>query len=122
MGLILVIDDHEDTRVVLRKLMERRGHQTLAADTAEAALALLATEKPDLIIVDGMMPGMNGVEFIRLVRANLEMATLPIILYTAISDQTFLDNAIEKGANEIWIKSSCNPVQMQDRVAHYVPQ
>jgi len=100
--------------------MERRGHQTLGADTAEAALALLAAERPSLIIVDGMMPGMNGVEFIRLVRANLETATIPIILYTAISDQTFLDNAIEKGANEIWIKGRTDSEQMHARVEHYL--
>ena len=44
---------------------------------------------------------------------------MPLILGTAVGDQTFLDNAMEKGANEIWIKSSCNPVHMQGRVAHY---
>jgi CheY-like chemotaxis protein len=119
MGLILVIDDHTDTRKVVQKLLGRWGHQTLDVDTAEAALALLATEKPTLIIVDGMMPGMNGIEFIRLVRANLETATIPIILYTAVSDQTFLDNAIEKGANEIWIKGRTDTEQIQMRVEHY---
>lgn len=121
MGRILVIDDHADTLEIVRKLMERCGHQTTGVETGEAGLALLATEKPELIIVDGMMPGMNGIEFIRLVRANPETAAIPIILYSAISDQTFLENAIEKGANEVCIKGGEASESIQQRVARYLP-
>ena len=120
MALVLVIDDYEDTRAVVQKLLERRGLQTLGTDTGEAAIALLVTEKPNVIIVDGMMPGMNGIEFIRIVRANVETASIPIILYTAISDQTFLDNAIEKGANEICVKGSHDIGKILECVDRYV--
>ena len=120
MGLILVIDDHEDTRHVLRKLMEQWGHQTLGAETAEAALVVLAGEKPDLIIVDGMMPGVNGVEFIRLARASEATALTPIILYTAVADPTFTDNALQKGASEIWIKGQVHISDMRKRVEEYL--
>lgn len=120
MALVLVIDDHAETLFVVRRIIERKGFRTLGAETAEAALALLATEKPDLIIVDGMMPAMNGVEFIRLARAHEATALTPIILYTAVMDKTFLDNAIEKGANEVWIKGQIDNAQIQERVAHFL--
>ena len=64
---------------------------------------------------------MNGVEFIRLARANEATALTPIILYTAITDKVFLSNAIEKGANEVWIKGQVDNLQIQERVAHYLP-
>jgi len=121
MGKILVVDDHDDTRNVLKKLFARWGHETAVAETGEAGLALVAgEEKPDLIIVDGMMPGMNGVEFIRLFRATHEMPVIPIILYTAINDHAFTENALEKGANEIWIKGTITMEQIRARVGHYL--
>lgn len=119
MGLVLVVEDHFDTREMVQTLLRHWGHETLGAETAEAGLALLATEKPKLIIVDGMMPGMNGAEFIRLVRTNEATMLIPIVLYTAVTDQIFIDNAIEKGANEIWIKGQVETDEMRERIAHY---
>jgi CheY-like chemotaxis protein len=121
MGLILVVDDHTDTRNFMAKLLKQWGYRALEAETGEAALALLAGEdKPDLVIVDGMMPGMNGAEFIRLMRADEKTSTIPAILYTAICDHAFTDNALEKGASEIWIKLVIKPEQIRERVGHYV--
>jgi CheY-like chemotaxis protein len=120
MALVLVIDDHEDSRRILQKLLGLWGHRTLGAETGEAGLALLATAKPDLIIVDGMMPGMNGAEFIRVLRATSQTAMVPAILYTAVCDPEYANNALEKGANEVWVKTDIKPEQMQDRVLKYV--
>lgn len=120
MGLILVVEDHEDTAYVLLKMLRQWGHEALSAGTGEAGLAILADHKPDLIIVDGMMPGMNGVEFIRLIRAVEATATTPVILYTAVADTAFTDNAIQKGANEIWIKGLVEMDQMKERIDHYL--
>src|SRR5580765_8027365 len=119
MGLVLVVEDHDDTRDVLLKLLSQWGYETLNAGTGEAGLAVLADRKPDLIIVDGMMPGMNGVEFIRLLRANEATATIPVVLYTAVADPAFTDNALEKGANEIWIKGQIEIEQIKIRVERY---
>jgi CheY-like chemotaxis protein len=120
MALVLVIEDHNDSRHILQKLLGLWGHRTLGTETGEGGLALLATERPDLIIVDGMMPGMNGVEFIRLLRANPLTALVPAILYTAVCDPEFTNNALEKGANEVWIKADIKAEQMKDRVLKYV--
>jgi CheY-like chemotaxis protein len=92
------------------------GYRPLIASTGEEALALLNAETVDLAIVDGMMPGMNGVEFIRLVRADPKMAAIPAVLFTAISQQEFHENAISKGANECWIKGDIEYEQMRERV------
>jgi len=120
MGLVLVVDDAQDTLYLLRKLLQRWGHETLTAETGEAGLALLVDHEPDLIIVDGMMPGMNGIEFVRLLRANEKTALVPAILYTALGDHVFTDNAIQKGANEVWVKGKVEYDQMNARVEHYL--
>lgn len=120
MGTVLVIDDHADTLFALQKIIKRFGYRVLTATTGEEGLAVLATETPDLVIVDGMMPGMNGPEFIRLCRAHPETATIPIILNTAIGDHLFTDDAIKKGANEVWVKGQVEMEQMRERLAHYL--
>jgi CheY-like chemotaxis protein len=120
MALILIVEDHDDTRRLLQTLLEKWWHEVVGVETGEGGLALLATQKPDIIIVDGMMPGMNGTEFIRLLRASETAATVPAILYTAIADQDFTDNALAKGANEIWIKGQVNAEQMREQIESYL--
>ena len=120
MASILIVEDHEDTQDLLRKLIRSWGYQTLSAASGEAGLALLATEIPDLIIVDGMMPGMNGAEFIRLLRANEHIAHIPAVLYSAVDDPVFLENAIAKGANECWVKGIIEPAQMRQSIGKYL--
>lgn len=120
MAGILIVEDHEDTRDLLRSLLVRWGYETWTAETGEAALALLSQRKPDIVIVDGMMPGMNGIEFIRLLRADEATSNIPAILYTAVADDDFIQNAIAKGANEVWIKGQIQTEQMQERIKTYL--
>jgi CheY-like chemotaxis protein len=121
MGLILIVDDHADTRDVLQMFLKQWGHEAITADTGEAAFGLLVNQKPDLIIVDGMMPGMNGIEFIRLLRANEATALIAAVLYTAVADPDFTDNAIAKGAAEIWVKGKMQMDQIRERASFYAP-
>ena len=120
MRTVLVVEDHEDTLEVMRRIIGSFGYRALGAHTAEAGLAMLVTQKPDIIIVDGMMPGMNGTEFIRLCRANADTALIPIILHTALSDTPFDRDAIAKGANEVWHKGRLDIDQMYSRLEHYL--
>ncbi|HEX5243698.1 MAG TPA: response regulator [Tepidisphaeraceae bacterium] len=120
MPTVLVVEDHEDTLEVMAKILDRFGYRALRAETAEAGLAVLASEKADIMIVDGMMPGMNGTEFIRLCRANADTAHIPIVLYTALMDVKFSEDAIRKGANEVWHKGRIDVEQMRERLELYL--
>ena len=120
MGLILVIDDEQDTRIMVERLLVGWGHKALLANTGEEGLAMLAEEKPDLIIVDFMMPGINGVEFIRQLRANERTLKIPAILYTAVADPAFTNYILETGANEIWVKGRVEIEDMRKVIAKYV--
>jgi len=105
---------------MMAKIVGGFGYRVLTALTAEAALAVLASEKPDLIIVDGMMPGMNGTEFIRLCRANPDTSVTPIMLYSAVTDAQFAKDALAKGATEVWHKGVIEFSQIRERLAHYL--
>jgi two-component system sensor histidine kinase/response regulator len=84
-SLILVADDEEPTLEILTTVVKDLGHQVLAARDGEEALRLALHHVPDLIITDFMMPRRTGVELIRALRTNQELAATPIILISAAS-------------------------------------
>ena len=82
-SLVLVADDEEPTLEILASVIEDLGHQVLAARDGAEALRLARDHSPDLIITDFMMPGCTGIELIRAVRAQADLAATPVILISA---------------------------------------
>lgn len=79
---ILVVDDLEDNLFLLQAVLEEEGYQVDVADSGEAALAKIELEAPDLLLLDVMMPGMNGCEVVRHIRQNRILPFIPIVLVT----------------------------------------
>jgi CheY-like chemotaxis protein len=121
MKKVLVVDDHADTNHILCKLIRKLGYAALSAYSGEGALAVLSAENPDLLILDCMMPGMDGMEVLRRIRTHAPTAGLPVIMYSAVADPEFQKHAIEKGANEYWVKSGFDFSKLKDRLTEYVP-
>jgi len=82
---ILVIEDNADLRGVLADYLEAAGNDVLCADNGGAGLAILAAEPVDIVLLDVQMPGMDGFEVLRRVRARLEWADLPVIAMTGLA-------------------------------------
>ena len=82
-SLVLVADDEEPTLEILASVVEDLGHQVLTARDGTEAFRLARDHAPDLIITDFMMPGRNGIELIRAVRADADLAAVPVILISA---------------------------------------
>jgi DNA-binding response OmpR family regulator len=97
---ILVVDDDKSILKVLRGYLEQSGFQVLDAQDGEAALHVLRRERPDLVILDLMMPKRDGWEVTRLVRADKTLAAMPIILLTARLDDTDKIVGLELGADD----------------------
>src|SRR5450432_734822 len=68
---VLIVDDHEDNRAVLAKLVQRCGHEPMLAEDGFAALGLAAQSPPDLVLMDIMMPGIDGYETAKRLRSRL---------------------------------------------------
>ena len=80
---ILIVDDDFDTLRLVGLMLERQGYLILAAENGQQALQLIKTEKPDLVLLDVMMPGMDGYEVAKHVREDKEVNQIPIIMFTA---------------------------------------
>jgi CheY-like chemotaxis protein len=78
-----VVDDDEINRLLLQRVLEGRGFTVEAVPTGMAALAALDRRRPDLVLLDIMMPGMSGIEVLDRVKASPRLATIPIIMLTA---------------------------------------
>ena len=83
MATILVVDDERPLRDLLVALFEQAGHRVLQAGDGRTALELVATERPDAVISDVMMPAIDGAELCRRLKASDETRALPVVLVTA---------------------------------------
>lgn len=97
-GKILIVDDHREMREMIGQLVALHGHQTLLAANAQQALALAEAEHPDLILMDLMLPDVDGVELTQMLRQCGSLSDVPIIFLSAQSDLDEKLRAFEAGA------------------------
>ncbi|MBX0330932.1 response regulator, partial [Oscillochloris sp. ZM17-4] len=97
---ILVVDDDRSMVGVLRGYLEQSGYAVITAYDGDTAMRLIRAERPDLAVLDLMMPGHDGWAITRLVRADASLAALPIILLTARVDDSDKILGLELGADD----------------------
>ncbi|MEJ2757823.1 MAG: response regulator [Anaerolineales bacterium] len=112
---ILIVDDDFDTLHMVGKMLERHGFKISAANNGEKALRLAQKELPDLIILDVMMPGMDGYDVTRQLRAMESTAFIPIILFTAKAQVDDKLEGFEAGADDYLTKPT-HPAELIARV------
>jgi len=103
---ILVIEDDPDVSRVLVTLLGRLEVEVLTAPDGLVGVALAATERPHLIIMDLNLPRMNGLDAIRTLRGYPEMASVPIIVLTAFANPDNIREAVEVGADDFLVKAN----------------
>jgi|APFre7841882630_1041343.scaffolds.fasta_scaffold27459_2 twitching motility two-component system response regulator PilH len=104
MACILIIDDSPTEIFALRRMLEGGGYEVLSASNAETGLAKARHEKPDLILMDVLMPGMNGFQATRRLAKDPETAGIPIIVVTTKSQETDRIWALRQGARDYVVK------------------
>ncbi len=100
MSKILIVDDEQDIVELLSYNLEKEGFSIVKAYDGEAALGLVRPEKPDLMILDLMLPKMNGLDVCKAIRRNPETANLPIIMLTAKGEEIDKIIGLEIGADD----------------------
>jgi len=81
--LILIIEDNEKNRKLVRDVLQFRGYQTVESETAEEGIRLAREKKPALVLMDFHLPGMNGIEAFKVLRADPQTSAIPIVAVTA---------------------------------------
>ena len=112
---ILVVDDTPQNLKLLGDLLSVKGYSVSTAANGEEALAKVAAEKPDLVLLDVMMPGISGYEVCKRIRANPETALLPVVLCTSLDPKQERINGIEAGADD-FIPKPINQAELFARV------
>jgi two-component system cell cycle response regulator DivK len=81
--LILIVEDNEKNRKLLRDVLQFKAYRTLEAETGEDGVALALAHKPDLVLLDYQLPGINGIETFRRIRGDASTASIPVLAVTA---------------------------------------
>jgi two-component system cell cycle response regulator DivK len=81
--LILIVEDNDKNMKLARDILQVKGYRTIEAESAEAGLPLVAERKPDLVLMDIQLPGMNGIEALKKLRASPETSRIPVLAFTA---------------------------------------
>lgn len=114
-GRILVIDDDEINRHIMTRQLERQGHTVVTADSGKEALSLLRQVPFDIIILDVMMPDMNGFQVLEQLKGNEHFSDMPVIIISALEDSQAMAKCIEMGAED-YLPREYDPIILRARI------
>lgn len=113
MKRILVVDDEIGALTLIGIMLERGGFEVLKAKDADSALSVLGEDTPDMIILDVMMPGTDGIDLCKIIRTRRDTSETPILILSARGDADSVMRGMEAGANDYLPK----PILHHDLVA-----
>ena len=101
---ILVVDDSKSARLVIRKMLQSKGFEVDLAESGEQALEQLRARRPDAVLMDHTMPGMDGLEAVKAIKRNPATASIPIAMYTSKESNDYLVDVVAQGAVGVLLK------------------
>jgi two-component system cell cycle response regulator DivK len=117
---ILVVEDHEDARRILRDMLASTDYELVEAENGEQALAAVAGQRPDLILMDIQLPIVDGYEATRRIKANPSLRTIPIIAVTSYALSGDEDKARAAGCDD-FVPKPYSPRQLLVKIREYLP-
>jgi two-component system, cell cycle response regulator DivK len=117
---ILVVEDHEDNRRILRDLLTSRGYEIIEATTGPDGVTLAELQRPDLILMDIQLPGIDGYEATRRIKANPTLSVIPIIAVTsyALGGE---DARARAAGCDAYVAKPFSPRQLLVKIREYLP-
>ena len=116
MAKILVVDDETLLRTILSDALESAGHTVTVAEDGKSALAVARDDPPDCILLDIMMPGLDGYQTCEALKADPAMGRIPVLLVSATTDLRVVDRAEKVGASGV-LPTPVPPEELQHAVA-----
>jgi two-component system cell cycle response regulator DivK len=117
---ILVVEDQEDNRQIIRDLLSATDYEIIEAESGEEALAAVAKQRPDLILMDIQLPGMDGYEATRRIKADPALRSITIIAVTSYALSGEEQEARAAGCDE-YVPKPYSPRQLLAKIRQYLP-
>ena len=120
MATVLVVDDYPDTCRLVVRLLRVSGYEAVGVGSGPEALDHLRSRAVDLVLLDIAMPGMDGFEVLRAIRADPQIRRLPVLMYTAFSDPQQHDEALRLGAQDYLVKGRFSFDEMKSIIDRHI--
>lgn len=120
MARVLIVDDNVDMCRVLARLVRASGHAADVALGGQEAIDYMQSHLPDAMILDVMMPRIDGLDVLRAVRANARTANVPVIMFTAAGEGELREHAMRQGANAYLVKGTLDLGQLNAQLSPYL--
>ena len=118
---VLIVDDNVDQGRPLALILRLSGYEAEFVTSGPDALARIDDDPPGLMIVDLMMPDMNGLDVLRKVRTDPRTQDVPVVIYSACHDEAQIARARREGADDYWVKVAMQIDEIRLRVDSYFP-
>ena len=118
---ILVVEDHEDNRQILRDMLSAAGYEMVEAHDGEQVLEKVFASRPDLILMDIQLPGIDGYEVSRRIKADPALAAIPIIAVTSYALTGDDAKALAAGCDD-YVAKPFSPRQLLAKIREYLPE
>lgn len=118
MAKVLVIDDHETFRTLSAKILKLDGHQVITAGNGRDALAIVRAQRPDIVLLDVMMPGMDGYQICRRIKQDPVTKDSVVVMVTGIPEEAS-SRSFQAGADD-HVSKPISPTQMRDLVQRWL--
>lgn len=112
---ILVVDDEADLRNLTKMMLEGAGYEVAQASNGDEALAMVARETPDLVLLDVVMPGKSGFEVCKTIKTEEKTRNIPVIIFTVLGREVDFRMSMESGADE-FLSKPMRPEDMSNLV------
>ncbi|MBI1984944.1 MAG: response regulator [Candidatus Wildermuthbacteria bacterium] len=116
MQKILVIEDDKFLRDLLLQKLAKEGYESLEALDGTQGLKKIQEEKPNLVVLDLILPGMDGFEVLRLAKENQETAHIPLLVLSNLGEREDVERALKLGAADFMVKSQFTPGEIVSRI------
>jgi PleD family two-component response regulator len=122
MATILIVDDQRESGHLLSRILRYLGHNGVYMPTGKDALHYADCNAPDVVLLDYMMPDMDGLEVLKKLRENPRTRSVPIIMFSANNDPKLVETALRQGASDYWVKASLAINDMETRLHRWLQQ
>ena len=113
MGRILIVDDNQDSGESLARVLQKAGHEVKHVPNGRDALVEVLHQPPDVVLLDLIMPEMDGPSFLQVVRSYLHMQSLPVVVLTGLPDSPLIERVLHQKVSTVLVKGKASPEEIR---------